>query len=365
MIISWHLIICFIFIILISDEYDVFAGRMRDVLFRTLNLFKCIVRKAGYFKGIHQYTLLSVIVLEVVLSFPFRDKDIVRVNSCILTLDRCPDRVFPDNIKDVHCMIEAVLFDLDGTLLEIEIDRLLPPYIQLLAAELADYIPPDTFGDELMTAVAEMIGNTDHHHTNERVFWMAMERHTGVTADIVGELIERFYKEKFPTLKHVARRVDIANDVVQEIAQNVKTVVLATNPIFPEVAIRERLTWAGVNSDHFSLITSYEKMHACKPNSEYYREICALVGIRPENCLMVGNDYDMDIVPAAAIGMHTYLVDDVTPPGKTEEAFAAFDKTDDTDRSGRPDRARHGRGPLKEVVSFTGFVDHDAVREDP
>jgi len=85
--------------------------------------------------------------------------------------------------------------------------------------------------------------------------------------------------------------------------------VLATNPLFPLIAIKERMRWAGVSEFDFALITSYEEMHACKPNLEYYREICAKIKVPARNCLMVGNDVEEDLI-AQKIGMQTFLVED-------------------------------------------------------
>ncbi len=58
-------------------------------------------------------------------------------------------------------------------------------------------------------------------------------------------------------------------------------IVLATQPIYPEQAVRVRLAWCGVESMPWRFMTTMEKMHFCKPQVEYYREIVALVGLNP------------------------------------------------------------------------------------
>jgi FMN phosphatase YigB (HAD superfamily) len=84
--------------------------------------------------------------------------------------------------------------------------------------------------------------------------------------------------------------------------------VLATNPLFPRIAIEERIRWAGIDPDAFSLITAFEDMHYCKPQIEYYREILEIINKRPEQCLMVGNDAEEDMI-ARILGMKTFLLD--------------------------------------------------------
>jgi len=96
------------------------------------------------------------------------------------------------------------------------------------------------------------------------------------------------------------------------------SVVVATNPLFPQRAIEHRLEWAGlpVSQYDFALVTTYENMHAAKPQPAYYREILATVGVRPEQALMVGDDWKNDIAPAAAAGLYTYWIaaEDAAPP---------------------------------------------------
>ena len=84
---------------------------------------------------------------------------------------------------------------------------------------------------------------------------------------------------------------------------------LATNPIFPAIATNERIRWAGLSTDDFELITTYENIGFCKPNPEYYSEVAERIGVAPEECIMVGNDVDDDM-PASKLGMKVFLLTD-------------------------------------------------------
>ena len=50
-------------------------------------------------------------------------------------------------------------------------------------------------------------------------------------------------------------------------------------------------------------------MSYCKPQLGYYRQICQLINVKPEKCLMVGDDPANDMVAARA-GMKTYQATD-------------------------------------------------------
>ena len=57
------------------------------------------------------------------------------------------------------------------------------------------------------------------------------------------------------------------------------------------------------------LYTTYENSNYCKPNPMYYKEILDKIGCKAEQCLMVGNDVDEDMV-AQSIGMKVFLLTD-------------------------------------------------------
>ena len=69
------------------------------------------------------------------------------------------------------------------------------------------------------------------------------------------------------------------------------------------------MRWAGLNPEDFDLITTYENSRHCKPNPDYYRDILATLNLNPENCVMVGNDVQEDMV-AETLGMKVFLLTD-------------------------------------------------------
>ena len=60
----------------------------------------------------------------------------------------------------------------------------------------------------------------------------------------------------------------------------------------------------------FAAYTTYEDCHFCKPNPKYYQELLEKLQLKPEECVMVGNDFDEDIVPTEGLGMKTFLLTD-------------------------------------------------------
>jgi HAD superfamily hydrolase (TIGR01549 family) len=207
-------------------------------------------------------------------------------------------------------MIKTVLFDLDDTLLENDMDRFLPPYFALCGEFGQQYLPGDEFIRALLTASRAMVKNVDPTTTNNEVFWARFIELTGLDHELVEEGFKNFYRQEFEQLREVTRRTPLAAQVVQWCFDQNLDVVIATNPMFPRRAVEARLSWAGVpvSKYPYALVTTIENMHATKPNQAYYRQILDSVGCRADEALMVGDSGRNDIEPAVNLGLFTYWI---------------------------------------------------------
>ena len=214
--------------------------------------------------------------------------------------------------------IKAVLFDLDGTLLPMDYDGFLKLYFGNLAKRLSKYgYDPDELVKNVWTGTKAMVMN-DGSCMNETKFWEVFAEIYGVDVLQDKVLFDDFYREEFVKAKEACgydpmakKTVDLANQLGMKTA-------LATNPIFPMVATRQRMEWAGVCAADFDLCTTYENIGYSKPNPLYYKEIAKRIGVEPSECLMVGNDVSEDMV-AKNVGMQVFLLTDCLLNKKKED----------------------------------------------
>lgn len=207
-------------------------------------------------------------------------------------------------------MLRGVLFDLDGTLLDIHIDRFLEGYFARLGDAVAELVGADGDHAAAMNAIFEATAAMMRPHagrTNRDEFYAEFHRSTGIDLFERWDVFDRFYAEVFPTLRGDLGPVDGARQALEAARAVGLKVALATNPIFPRSAIVHRLSWTGIHAEELDAITDFETMHACKPYPEYFRETAALLGLEPAECLMVGDDRALDL-PAADVGMRTFYV---------------------------------------------------------
>jgi FMN phosphatase YigB (HAD superfamily) len=209
-------------------------------------------------------------------------------------------------------MFKAVLFDLDGTLLDIDMDYFIPQYFRkmVIMAREAGYSVADQLVEQVWQSTGAMIANRDSQLLNEEVFTENFYRNWPISREDFEPFFERFYDQGFPELQKHSRPFPGIPEMMQQVFERGLKVVVATNAVFPMTALQQRLDWAGVGHFDYELITSYEVMHFCKPHPEYYQEIAGNLGVKPEECLMVGNDIGEDL-PAGTIGMKTFLVEDM------------------------------------------------------
>lgn len=204
--------------------------------------------------------------------------------------------------------IRAVLFDLDGTLLKMDQDEFVKVYFKYLAKHLASRkYEPDKLLKVFWDGVTAMVMN-DGKQTNEEAFWKVFTEAYGEDSIKDKDYIDDFYKNGFNQVESVCGLYKEAKEIVELVKTCGKIAVLATNPLFPHTATENRMRWAGLKPTDFVEYTTYENCHFCKPNPKYYEELLQKLDLKPEECIMVGNDVEEDMIPTEKLGMQGFLL---------------------------------------------------------
>ncbi|MCL2150082.1 MAG: HAD family hydrolase [Dehalococcoidia bacterium] len=209
-------------------------------------------------------------------------------------------------------MIDTILLDLDGTLLNVHKEAFLGTYLSELKKVFARLgMDAELSIKAVLAGTQAMIAN-DGSAFNSQRFWEAFAEFLGINDEQRKDIeaaCDSFYANEFDVVKSVVEPSDIPKRLVRALRPKGYTVVLATNPLFPACAVATRLSWAGLEAQDFSYATHYANSTFCKPNLGYYREIFAKIGKEPAQCLMAGNSLAEDMC-AGALGASTFLVTD-------------------------------------------------------
>ncbi len=206
--------------------------------------------------------------------------------------------------------VKAVLFDLDGTLLPMDLDEYMRGYFKLLLSDMAGVVPDAGGFMAMMNDGVDAMMKNDGSMTNAERFWgRCRAYYDEKTVAAVAARMDGFYTGAFRSTAALCRFDPRARIAVETAKKKGFVTVLATNPVFPAIATEIRMGFMGLSPRDFALVTTYENCRFCKPDARYYREITDRLGLDPADCVMIGND-TCDDLAAAALGMPVFLRDD-------------------------------------------------------
>jgi FMN phosphatase YigB (HAD superfamily) len=205
-------------------------------------------------------------------------------------------------------MLKAVLFDLDNTLIQFDELTFFQNYVPRISRVFSDIMPPDVLLEKLLVSTKMLMNNNGEVSNAEYFMRFFTQGYEGREAEIWSRFI-RFYETEFDEFQALVTTIPGVRDVFSSLQKMGVKLVIASNPIWPEIVQMKRLAWAGLGDFNFDLVTHIENMSYCKPRIEYYQQVCQKINEKPDVCLMVGNDPVNDLV-VARIAMKTYLVAD-------------------------------------------------------
>ncbi len=206
-------------------------------------------------------------------------------------------------------MITTILFDLDGTLLPMDEEKFIKTYMGGLAKTMAPFgYDPQKLVQTVWAGTKAMIAN-DGTKTNEQVFWDVYTQVYGQDKRTDEQYFAKFYQSGFAITKSACGFNEKVPVLMEKLKQLGLRIIIATNPFFPKTATHQRITWAGLNPNDFALFTTYENSRFCKPNIAYYQDILDKLGLKADECIMVGNDVGEDMI-AEQLGLKVFLLTD-------------------------------------------------------
>lgn len=210
----------------------------------------------------------------------------------------------------------AIFFDLDGTLLPMEVEVFLKGYFEALGAFATEYgYESESFCRAAGTSI-NMMGDHEPGVLNSQAFWSHLEREWGECGEREKRFFDEFYEGPFGGIGTGCAPNPAAARAINALVEKGYPLYLTTMPLFPRSGVEWRLRWAGVDPAAFDRITVYDNSTATKPSLNYYQENIDLVGFDPSTILMVGNNTVEDMV-AMELGMDAFLVTDyiINPNG--------------------------------------------------
>lgn len=219
--------------------------------------------------------------------------------------------------------IEAILFDLDGTLLNVEMDAYISGYVRGLARHFSDLANRCRFADTVVATAFDLLKADQGEQTMEELFLALLKERLGIDEELFRDRLSQYCDNGLHRLSPLVRPFPLARTILQYCFDNGLRVIIATNPVFPLPVVEARLKWGQLDDFPFELITSYENSRYCKPHRQYFIDILHSQGLNPQQTIMVGNDTEYDL-PAQRAGLTTFLLDTCLIDRQNRLAHADF-----------------------------------------
>ena len=209
-------------------------------------------------------------------------------------------------------MIDTILFDLDGTLLQFTQEDFISAYFSKLGKVFIGMGMDAEASIKAVWAGTKAMARNDGSILNSKLFWKVFAEYSGLSDEQNNEVeaaCDNFYITEFDSVKSILRPNGISTRLVRALSDRGYTVALATNPMFPACAVETRLNWIGLKPCDFKHITHYANCTYCKPNPGYFNELLDRLNKTPAQCLMAGNN-PVEDMSADKLGIETFLVMD-------------------------------------------------------
>jgi len=206
-------------------------------------------------------------------------------------------------------MIEAILLDLDNTLISNPDHQFAVAFLKCIDEHFQKYLDIQDISVAFRKGIKTLSSRVNQQsNTNTMIDILADA--TQLPKDQVRSTYQSFYIESYPALQSYTSSDVMAHHLITYLMDHDLPTVIATNPLYPTVAIHQRLRWAGLADfiEDFVLITSSDNMHVAKPNLAYYTEILGVISLPANTCLMVGDSIKNDIQPVKQLGMQSYHI---------------------------------------------------------
>lgn len=207
-------------------------------------------------------------------------------------------------------MIKNILFDLDGTLLpmnqDIFVEKFTEIFIEKCKENGHDHAP---VVKGLITGIESLVKKNDGSSMNQELFWKVFTSITNIEMKEIEPMFTQFYEKEYFLVKEIVHYNPLVAECISYLKSKNYSLIVATSPVFPEIAIHNRMKWIGLNPEDFSYITTFENSRYAKPNLNYYTDLFNTLGLNPQECIMVGNDVIEDGI-IEELGVDCYLITD-------------------------------------------------------
>ena len=191
-------------------------------------------------------------------------------------------------------MIKVILFDLDGTLYNsTEVRKKFAEAAYHALAKLKDITV-----EEATSLIEDTREKLKEKHGFPVPYTLTLVR--------FGMPVENWHKENidfFDPRDYLSSNGEL-REMLLDLRKRCRLAILTNNNEVQAGRILQALKV----KDLFDRVFTYNSFKTMKPNPQFYKQAAKVMEVTPEECLVVGDRYSIDLIPAQNLGMQIYEV---------------------------------------------------------
>lgn len=177
-----------------------------------------------------------------------------------------------------------IFVDYDGTLVKNSEEKFMKTYFSILSRKVK--LPIEKIFNLVMDSIYEITKIEDPSKNLFERFLESISKKTGKSKDYWYNIFLDFYKNEFDELRNI---INVNEKLTNFIKNSNYKFIFASNPLFPEIAVKKRIDFANLSPENFFYIATMENSHYAKPNPKFFAEILEKIGVAADKCLMIGD----------------------------------------------------------------------------
>jgi HAD superfamily hydrolase (TIGR01549 family) len=177
-----------------------------------------------------------------------------------------------------------IFVDYDGTLVKNSEEKFMKTYFSILSRKVK--LPIEKIFNLVMDSIYEITKIEDPSKNLFERFLESISKKTGKSKDYWYNIFLDFYKNEFDELRKI---IKVNKKLTNFIKNSNYKFIFASNPLFPEIAVKKRIDFANLSPENFFYIATMENSHYAKPNPKFFAEILEKIGVAADKCLMIGD----------------------------------------------------------------------------